>query len=388
MTDVVTLRGNPRLLFVANVSTYFVTHRLELARRAREAGCEVHVATRIASESDARAIAAAGIILHETRVRRGSDLLEDLRGFLDVYRLMRRVRFDIVHVVTIKFIVIGGVAARLARARAIVAAATGLGQVFTEPGFWPALRRRLVVRLIRFVAAHPRCLVIFQNDEDRALLTGLGAVRASQTRLIRGSGVDTRAFLQVPEPARAPRVLLPARMLRSKGVEEFIAAAGVLGPRWPGVEFLLAGDLDPENPTGLTAPELERLCAANGTQWLGHVADMPALLASVHIVVLASQDREGLPKSLLEAAAAGRPIVGSDIPGVREIVVPEVNGLRVRPRDSAQLAAAIERLLADAELRQRFGAAGRELVEKNFGLDLVIESTLNVYRELPQMTER
>jgi glycosyltransferase involved in cell wall biosynthesis len=374
-------KPRPRVLFVVNVSWFFVSHRMELARRIAAEGFEVHVVTRVTDASDADRIRAAGLVLHDRRIGRGdTGPLSDLRSLFGLWSLMRALAPDLVHLVTVKPIVVGGIAARFARPRAIVAAASGLGHAFTDTGWWPALRRHVVVFAIRFVVAHRRCLVICQNADDLALLVRVRAVRAEQARLIRGAGVDLDQFAVRAEAAGPLRVLLASRMLRSKGILEFVGAARSLAPRWPQVEFLLAGDVDPENPASLARDEVRALTGGT-VRWLGHVDDVAALMASVHVVVLASHDREGLPKVLIEAAAAGRPIVATDIPGCREVVNPGVNGLLVAPRDASALASAIESLLGDASLRARMGAAGRDMVERELSLDHVVRQTLDVYRE-------
>jgi glycosyltransferase involved in cell wall biosynthesis len=195
--------------------------------------------------------------------------------------------------------------------------------------------------------------------------------------------VDLEAFTPSPEPGGVPTVVLPARMLRDKGVLEFARAAELLRARGSAARFLLAGMLDASNPASLSQSELGQLQRSTGVEWLGHVADMPALLRSVHVVCLPSY-REGLPKALIEACASARSIVATDVPGCREAVSHEVNGLLVKPRDAGALAEALQRLLSDPGLRASMGAAGRRKAESEFDVASIARATLNAYRQMLQ----
>lgn len=375
-------RERRRLLFVVNVSWFFISHRMELAKRAVEAGYEVHLATRVTSPEDASTIRQAGIVLHDLPIGRGdAGVAHDLRAALKLMRLYGQLRPDIAHLVTIKVIVIGGVMARLVRLRALVGAVSGLGHAFTDRGFWPALRRMLVVRLMKLVTSHPRCTVICQNSGDQKLLLDIGVAKPANTQLIRGAGVDLTLYKPTAEPGGPLRVLLASRMLSTKGVLEFVECARMLKPRWPQAQFILAGAPDPANPASIDPTVLRDWDNQGHVQWIGPVRDMVQLFASCHIVTLPSY-AEGVPKVLIEAAAAGRPIVTTDIAGCREIVKHGENGLLVPPRDALSLAQAVEQLLLDKELRSRFGSRGRELAELSFGQELVVAQTFSVYERL------
>ena len=205
-----------------------------------------------------------------------------------------------------------------------------------------------------------------------------GLVPPLNAVLIRGAGVDLDRFHPAPEPPPPVTVLLPARMLRDKGVFEFLAAAKRLGERGLGARFLLAGGVDSENPAAISEAELRLAAQTAGVQWLGHRTDMASLLGQTHVVCLPSY-REGLPLALLEAAAAGKAIVATDVPGCREIVIDGLTGLLVRARDVQELATALEALILDPELRGRLGAEARAFCAKNFGVEAVIKATLELY---------
>jgi glycosyltransferase involved in cell wall biosynthesis len=370
-----------RLLLNVNVAWFFLSHRLAIARAARDAGFDVHVAGDIVSDEEIAAVRREGLTFHRLRLSRGTlSPGRDLAYFAQLTRLMRRLRPDLVHNITAKPIVYGTLAARALGVRAIVNAISGLGYAFSG-----ARDRRLLSRLVaaayRVTLRRPGILVIFQNTDDVEAFVSARIIDRAQAILIRGSGVDLEQFAPSAEPGGPPRVVLPARMLRDKGVVEFARAAQLLRSRGAAASFLLAGMLDEANPAALSRDELTRLQQQSGVELLGQVADMPALLRSIHVVCLPSY-REGLPKALLEACAAARPIVTTDVPGCREVVDHEVNGLLVRARDVVALAEALQRLLGDAALRVRMGTAGRRKAEAEFGVGAVVRATLEVYRRL------
>jgi glycosyltransferase involved in cell wall biosynthesis len=224
--------------------------------------------------------------------------------------------------------------------------------------------------------------VIFQNYDDLEEFRSRGILPHCTTHLIRGSGVDLEAFRPHPEVTGKLRVVLPARLLRDKGIGEFCAAADLLAERDVDCEFMLAGPLDPDNPSGVSRSELAGLLRSGRVSWGGQQGDMPGVLRNSHVVVLPSY-REGLPKALIEAAAAGRPIVTTDVPGCRDVVEQGVSGIIVPVRDAAALADAIEKLLGSSDLRRTYGLAGRRKAETEFGIKAIVAQTLALYERGP-----
>jgi glycosyltransferase involved in cell wall biosynthesis len=374
-------RQAPTLLLLVNVSWFFLSHRAPIAVGARRAGFAVHVGTRFEPEEDRERVSALGAVVHSVPFARGgANVLDDLGSLHAIAGLYRRVRPDIVHLVTLKPIIFGGLLARLMRIPGVVAAVPGLGYSFVATGACAAVRRRVLKVLLKAALGHRNCTVIFQNPDDLELLTASGTIAARNAQLIRGAGVDLERFSEHPEPAGPVRVVLASRMLREKGVPLFVAAARALREAGVDARFLLAGVPDPYNPGSVPVDELRRWHESGVVEWLGHVESMHELLQTVHVVCLPTHYGEGIPKVLIEAAAAGRPIVATDVPGCREIVLEGVNGLRVPPRDVSSLAAALRRLIEDAPLRHRLGRAGRELAVREFGVASVVEATLDVYR--------
>ena len=369
-----------RLLFVVNNPAFFLSHRLPLALAAQRAGYDVHVAT-MAGDSVPR-IAAHGLTHHVVPMTRsGKQPLQELRTIWSLWRLFRRLRPALVHLVTIKPVLYGGIAARMAGVPAMVSAISGLGFVFVAQGTKAALVRRVVAWLYRRALGHRNSRVVFQNSNDRDTLRGLGVVRDEQVVMIRGSGVDLSAYPAVPEPAPPIIALMVARLLRDKGVLEFVAAARILQQSGAGVRMRLAGGIDPGNPASVTQADVDAWHREGCIEALGERSDIADLYAAAHIAVLPSY-REGLPRSLIEAAACGRAVVTTDVPGCRDAIEPDETGLLVPPRDAQALADAIGRLASDADLRQRLGRAGRRLAQNEFDIEDVCRRHLDIYRTL------
>jgi glycosyltransferase involved in cell wall biosynthesis len=264
----------------------------------------------------------------------------------------------------------------------MVAAISGLGFVFLSNSLKMRMVRAVVARLYRVALGHPNSRVIFQNANDRDLLKSLGAVRDDQVVMIRGAGVDLDAYQALPEPPAPPVVVtMVARLLRDKGVQEFVQAAKLLRERGVPVTMQLVGGVDAGNPTSATPEEVEGWRRDGAVQALGERSDIPELLAACHIAVLPSY-REGLPKSLIEAAACARAVVTTDVPGCRDAIEPNETGLLVPVRDAQSLADAIERLALDAPLRQAMGAAGRQLAEREFNIERVAQIHVELYDAL------
>ncbi len=366
-----------KLLFVVTEDWYFVSHRLPLAVAARAAGFEVAVATREGRQADVVRRAGIRLIPFELSRRGGNPL----REVLALWRLYRREQPDLVHHVALKPVMLGALAAWLARVPAQVNAVAGLGWLFTSSSGIVRLARPVLRRVLAHLLNQPQSLTIVQNPEDRALLARSG-VAASRLRLIRGAGVDVQIFYPVVPPPAPVCIALVARMLWDKGVGEFVKAAQRLTEAGVKARFILVGDPDPANPASVPAATLRSWHGQHGVEWWGRREDMPTVMQTMHIACLPSFYGEGLPKSLLEAAACGLPIITSDAPGCREIVQEGVNGLLVPVRDVDALVVALWKLIDDPGLRLRMGEQSRLLVETAFSLEIVLEQTLAVYREL------
>lgn len=366
-----------RLLFVVNVDWFFLSHRLPLALAAQKAGFEVHVATTLTDR--APELAAQGIIVHPLGMdRRSASPLEAAKLLWALLRLMRSLRPAVVHLVTVKPVLLGGIAARMAGVPRVIAAISGLGFIFTAQGKWAALRRAIVSALYRVAVAHKKVTVIFQNEDDRTVLQQFTGIASAQCFYIRGSGVDLSTWQATPLPPYPPVVLMASRLLRDKGVVEFVEAARLL-KGYKSARFVLVGGPDEGNPTSLRVEDLKAWVDEGVVEWWGLRDSMPTVLSSAHIVALPSY-REGLPKGLIEAAAAGRAVITTDVPGCRDAIEPGVSGLLVAVRDARSLANGIKDLLDDQKRIEAMGLEGRRLAERVFDIDEVVAKHLLLYK--------
>jgi glycosyltransferase involved in cell wall biosynthesis len=370
--------SSPRLLYVVTEDWAFLSHRLPMARAARDAGFEVHVATRIST--GAAAIASERFILHPIPFTRGSlSPLAALRTIAALRRIHRAINPDIVHHVSLQACVLGMIAA-LGRPCGSVNAFIGLGYSFTSNTAKARALRRLVGTALRLLVDRSGSIALVQNGDDLAALLSLGIAK-SHILLIPGSGVDVRRFTPLPEPQGPPTFGFVGRLLEDKGIRTLIAAHRLLRKRGMDARLLIAGAPDPANPASVSQAEAASWNDKPGITCLGHVDDIAGLWARAHVAVLPSR-REGLPLSLMEAAACGRAMIASDVPGCREVVIHERTGLLVPVDDPRALADAMERLASARELRAQYGRAARNLAVERFAADIIGRQTVELYRRL------
>ncbi len=378
----------PILLFVVNEAFFFVSHRLPIALEAQRQGYDVHIAAPSdnvwAPEDYSTAeLAKLGLSFHRIPIsRRGTHLIQEFWTFFALLRLYRRLRPEIVHHLTIKPNLYGGIAARLSGVPGVVYAVTGLGQMFVATQGPLRLLRPMVLAVMRVAFSHRNAKVIVQNTSDRAFLVDNRVVEIDDTVLIQGSGVDLELFKPAPEPECDPVVILPSRLIWEKGIQEFVDAAKQLRADGVAARFALVGNTHPSNPRAVPEAMLRSWAADGVVEWWGRREDMSRVMAECHIVCLPSKYGEGVPKVLLEAAAAGRPVVATDTPGCREVIDDGVQGLLVPMGDSAALAAALRRLIDGLDERRAMGAAGRREAEAAFGINDVVRRTLAIYSQL------
>lgn len=368
------------LLFVVNVDWFFVSHRLPIAVEALRRGYEVHLATQMTDQEDK--LRDLGIICHPMTIDRSyGGALHIIHFLWSLCRLFRDLRPDIVHLVSIKPVIFGGIAARLTRTQNVAASISGLGFVFVARGFKATLRRWLVRFLYRLSLGDGSATIIVQNTTDRDEFLRMIGKPQMKTVLVNGSGVDLSEYTVSPLPDGPYRVVMAARLLRDKGLMEYMEAARALRAKRLELTFLIAGDVDPGNPATINQDELAELKAEGTVEFLGHVQDMASLMASCHLVVLPSY-REGLPRVLIEAAACGRAVVTTDVPGCRDAIVPAKTGLLAKSHDAQSLTAAIEQATGDRQRLEDMGKAGRQFAETTFDIRQVVSRHMDVYDTL------
>jgi glycosyltransferase involved in cell wall biosynthesis len=365
------------LLYLANEDWAFIQHRLPMARAARAAGFDVHVATNVSDHADA--IRAEGFTLHPIVLKRGSrSPIGTLASMNAIRTIEQRIRPQLLHHSGLQCCVLGGFAA-LGMAIPQINAMTGLGYTFTGKSTRARMLRFIISAVLRLLLNRNNSTALVQNPDDQRTLENVG-IDPARIALIPGSGVDTDVLKPLPEPDGPVTVGFAGRLLTDKGIPALVTAHEILQTRGLDTRLLIAGDPDPANPASVSLQEAQRWNSLPGITWLGHVQDITSLWRDSHIAVLPSH-REGLPKSLLEAAACGRPLVATDAPGCREIAIHEQTGLLVPIEDPQALADAIGELAASRELRRHYGAAARELVVEKMSAQSIGAAVVALYRE-------
>jgi glycosyltransferase involved in cell wall biosynthesis len=369
-----------KLLFVVNTFEYFVSHRLALATAAVHLGWQVHVAS--PKSLTGVSLSASGITHHPIALeRREGDPLRELRAIAQLGKVYSKIKPDMVHAIGPKAVMYGGLLARLCRVKALVCLVPGLGYAFVAEGTRGILLRFVSLSGYRIGLSHPNKRVIFQNPEDKEFFLQRKLCTLREARLVLGSGVDTSLWPPTDEPPGVPIVLYASRFLKEKGIEVFVEAARQLIAQGTNARFVLAGQIDPGNPSSASLEQID-LWIRNGIENWGFKQDMAEVFQASTIVCLPTYRREGIPKVLIEASASQRPVITTDAPGCREIVKHRVTGLLIPPRDPAALRNAIEHLLENPALRRSMGTAGRSRVESAFALGQVVAQTMDIYREL------
>ncbi len=364
-----------KVILVANTSWYFFNFRLAFLRALQAEGWNIILAA--PKDAYSERLRAQGFEWREFTLARSSlSPISALASCFQLWLLYRQERPVLVHHYTVKCSFFGSIAAFASGVPRVLNSVTGLGHLFLSPSVGMRALRAFYLPTYRFFSRGAGFL--FQNAEDRDLFLSLGF--KNKIYLVRGSGVDVQK-IQPGTKNEGRKILFLARLLREKGIVELIEAARILHSRGLAFDLVLAGGLDPGNPSAISREEVQAWEQAGLVRWLGHVEEVESLLREVDILVLPSW-REGLPKSLLEGAAAGLALVATDVPGCRELIQHEQDGILVPKGEATLLANALERLLKDPLLRQRLGAAARAKVEKEFAQELVHQKTIDIYREL------
>ena len=378
-----------KLFIIVNVDWFFLSHRLPVALAAQKAGWDVTIVT--ADTGKLKDIEAKGLkVINLPMSRSGKNLLEELGTLNFLRKLYKREKPDVVHHVGMKTILWGTLAAKFAGVNGVVNAISGLGGFFAEDN--KGLMAKLMPKVLKFSHNRKNLLCIFQNDEDKGLYVKNGIIKPEQARYIKGSGVDLKEFCYTPVPGANEndnqnekhklRVILTARMIVEKGIFILTEAAEKLRSKYEDkVEFLLVGGID-DHPGAITKEQLDIVCDGKYIQWLGYRTDVKELLQSSHIVAFPSYYMEGLPKSLIEADAIGRPVITCNSVGCKETVIDGYNGYLIPTKNVDALVDKLNILLSNDKLRQVMGRNSRAYAEANFSIDVVIERHLSIYNEL------
>jgi glycosyltransferase involved in cell wall biosynthesis len=370
-----------KLLFVVNVDWFFFSHRLPISIEAIKQGYEVHIATTITDKLDI--LKGNGLIVHPLNLSRSNKgVISIFSEFREIYSVIRDVNPNLVHLISIKPVLLGGIAARLNRIPAVVSAVSGLGFIFIRKGLISKFFRYLVSIMYRLCFGHKNQCIIFQNLDDQLKLTKLTKISENKTALIHGSGVDLSIFnYSTASVTDKPVVMLASRLLEDKGVREFIQAAKLVKKSFKSVRFVLVGEPDYKYPLSIQHEELEQWKKDGIVEIWGYRSDMNIVLSMANIFVLPSY-REGFSKVLSEASAIGRVIITTNVPGCRDVVEDGVTGILIPERNTEILASKISYLIDNPFLCEEMGRAGRKKAEKMFDVKQVISQHMAIYKKL------
>lgn len=369
-----------KLLMIVNEDRFFLSHRKDIAVAAQKAGWEVTIVCKDTGQR--KDIEALGLKMIDLPINpTGTNILQEIKTCKFLYTFYKKNRDAVVHHVGLKNILWGGLAARLAKVRGVVNAVSGLGVIFS--GEKMGVMARGILEILKFSHRRMGVKVIFQNQEDKNLFLGHRIVNENQCEFIKGSGVDLNVFKYVPEQESDKlKVVFSARMVKEKGIIELIEAAEKLRKDYENkLEFWLCGRLA-DNADAISKEDLESRCNGKYIQWLDFQKDMKGVLERSHIMAFPSYYREGVPKSLIDACAVGRPIVTTNSIGCKDVVDDGVNGFLVPIKDSGALAEKLRILIEDKSLRERMGKAAREKAEREFSLETVVNRHLEIYSNL------
>ncbi|MBB3353309.1 glycosyltransferase involved in cell wall biosynthesis [Rhizobium sp. BK049] len=372
-----------KVLFFVTEDWYFHSHRLPLAVAAKAKGCEVVVATRVTDHRDEIEKQGIRVVPLRQLVRSSLNPFRELGAIAELYSVVAREKPDVIHNVAMKPVMYGSIVAMWTGVSRRINALGGLGFVFSSQNLKARILRKFIVSVFRYLLNRKGTAVIVQNREDFDVVTRACAVDEARVHLIHGAGVDLDVYVPTPLVTIDPIVMLASRMIRDKGIGEFVEAAKLLRAEGVNARFVLVGKPDSENPASVPESELARWVSEGVVEWWGHREDMPQTLAQASIVCLPSYYGEGVPKVLIEAMACGRPIVTTDMPGCRELVVDSKAGLLVKPRDIESLTAALRALLLDHGKCEALGEEGRKLASTKYSLPIVVEGVLDLYGLAP-----
>lgn len=376
-----------KLLILVNSLSFFLSHRLEVALAAQEEGYEVQIGYGEIGDARTSILSEKGISFFYIPLNRMSiNPIREIWSLFIIWRIFCKLKPDIVHLVTIKPYLYGGIAARLAGVPSVVSAIAGLGILFNEKNWSNYFMQKLLFPLFYFAFRHTNQKIIVQNSEDKKILLNFTNVDKKKILLFHGSGINLSLFSSLDEIKGTINICFASRLLYSKGVHCFVSAARLINKKGLKARFFLAGNLDEGNSTSLSRDELDYIIKEKVVEVLGYQKNIPSLFSKSHIVCLPSFYGEGLPKVLVEAAAASRAVVTTEIPGCRDAIIPNVTGLLVPPKNPEKLADAIQYLIEHPIKRKAMGEAGRQLAERKFKIEKIVQNHLDAYEGLIKNT--
>lgn len=369
-----------KIFIVVNEDRFFLSHRKEIGVEALSRGYDVTVVSRDCGNFES--IQQLGIKTLNLPINpSGMNLREEFKTFKFLSNLYRKEKPDIVHHVGLKNILWGGLAAKIFKIHGVVNAVSGLGALFNDEKLTPITKG--ILTIMRYSNNRNNVNVIFQNNEDKTLFFRENVVKPNQISFIKGSGIDLNIFGYKPEPDdKKIQVIFTARMVKEKGVSDLIEAAHIIKDEMHNkVKFVLCGRTT-ENSNAISREYLDKMCDGEYIEYLGERKDIKELLENSHIMAFPSYYREGVPKSLIEASAIGRPIITCNSTGCKDVVEDGINGILVEPRNPLMLADALRTLINNKDLRRQMGLNSRKKAEREFSLKSVVEKHMQIYNNL------
>lgn len=377
-----------KIFFLVNTLSFFISHRLEIAIAAKNNDFIVQIGYGEIGNTKLSILEKKGIELYKLPLERKSfNPFTEIKTLLSIIKVFKKINPDIVHLVTIKAYLYGGIAARLLKVPCVVSAIAGFGILNNDKQIKKTILKKFLYPLFLIAFNHPNQVLIVQNSHDKRQAIKFYGINPKKIILFRGSGIRLSNFTNFIEVKSTITICLASRLLIEKGILDFVSAAKILNRRGYKAKFILAGDIDQGNPSSLNKKDLIKISNDNLIEVLGFQKDIPELFSRSHIVCLPSYYGEGLPKVLMEAAAAGRTIVTSDVPGCRDAIIPNKTGLLVPPKKPEKLADALQWLIDNPSIRVSMGKAAREFAIKEFKIEKIIENHLKVYQDLLKRLE-
>lgn len=364
------------LVYFVNVDWFFVSHRLEIALESLNQGYEVHIIAGFTSHKEL--LENHGFIVHDIDLSRSSkSFFKETKVLLESYKILKKINIDVLHLISIKPIIYGGLISKIITTKKIVYSFPGFGHIFTSNSISNYILRKISLLIYRLILKNKKSYVILQNDHDKDYLLSKKILRKENIVMIYGSGVHLDKFSFSNEPEGIPVVMMISRLLREKGVIEYLKSIEQVKKSIPEVKFVLVGGFD-DNPGSLSIEDIKEYINSNKVEYWGKKDNIHEIIRLSSIVVLPSY-REGLPKVLIEASASGRSIITSDVPGCKDAIIENSTGLLVPPKKINDLAEAMIFLLNNKDLRIQMGKNGRKLAEEKFNIQSVIEKHINIY---------
>jgi len=366
-----------KILYIINVDWFFISHFLPIGRESIKKGFEVHLACGITDKKEY--LNSLGFIVHPLSITRsGTTIKTEFKTIIEIYKTIKDIKPNILELFSIKPVLYGGVVSRFFPVPKKIFYITGLGYVFIAKGLKGFIIRNVVKTLYSLAITGENNSIITENIYDKKLISKLNGVNENQIKIIKGAGVDLTEYKYSEENNKNITVTMACRLLKDKGVFEYIEAGKKIKQKFSNVVFRLYGDIDLDNPTSLTDKDFKKIKEDGFVEVYCFSNDISSIFSNSNIVVLPSY-REGLPKVLIEAAACGRAIVTTDVPGCRDAIEPGNTGLLCKVKDSKSLSDAIEKLILDKDLRNKMGKNGRKLAEKEFDINKVVEKHFKIY---------